>query len=104
MNTNEVQPGRELDALIAENVMGLKHSCLDGNHTLCGVKSYSTDISAAWEVVEKLVVGREVGLDRWPGSKLWLIIVREGNLLKARLWAETAPLAICRAALKTVQA
>lgn len=42
-------PGRELDALIAEKVMGIPSRDV----YLDPVKHYSTDISAAWEVVEK---------------------------------------------------
>lgn len=43
-----MKPGRELDALIAEKVMRITKS---GN---TDPKPYSTDIAAAWEVVEKL--------------------------------------------------
>lgn len=71
---NELKPGRELDALIAEEVMGW-HEYKDANPKAplnnqgdlndhpcetCGsvyghgIKPYSTDISAAWEVAQKI--------------------------------------------------
>jgi hypothetical protein len=76
--------------------------------SLVPLKRYSTDIAAAWEVVEKL---RDLGFfldisvavdrfdvdmraDRMP-SDWWL---REGPLAEAT----TAPLAICRAALQAI--
>lgn len=50
--------GRKLDALVAEKVMGLKviYTTLDVNppFTSHNAKNYSTDISAAWEIVENL--------------------------------------------------
>ena len=39
-----MKPGRELDELVAKKVMGYKYKVLE----------YSTDIAAAWEVVEKM--------------------------------------------------
>lgn len=61
-----MKPGSELDALVAEKVMGLERVMTPGFgmevgwrpiHSNLGaspLKSYSTDISAAWEVVEKM--------------------------------------------------
>lgn len=78
MNYDELKPGRELDALVAERVMGWKllpdtaygHSeqaAMDANKMawfdnnndyIAGELDYdhqfSTDIAAAWQVVEKL--------------------------------------------------
>lgn len=108
----DLKPGRELDGLIAEKVMGCfsldrdeyaTWSC-DCNLTSdlwhCGesgsLKSYSTDIAAAWEVVEKL---RD---DNFA-------IEEHGTHWKARFgteWAgaETAQHAICLAALRACNA
>jgi hypothetical protein len=61
-----MEPGRELDALVAEKVMGWKDErpqydqCMVVNENVGGmlgpirVFAPSTDISAAWEVVEKM--------------------------------------------------
>lgn len=104
---------REIDALVAEKVMGLwgfckcdgeigftrhptrdRFECID-----CGGwlgENYSTDIAAAWEVVEKL--------STWP----WCF-TRSGETFKFDLGyegeryyavAETPAMAICLAALK----
>ncbi len=61
-----MKPGRELDALIAEKVMGIPVTFEQGdywpparpgaNFSTQPIRPYSTDIAAAWEVVEK--VGR----------------------------------------------
>jgi hypothetical protein len=57
-----MKPGRELDALIAEKVMGKKlpisvgwwtcDKLPEGSIEICPF--YSTDIAAAWQVVEKI--------------------------------------------------
>jgi hypothetical protein len=115
--------GRELDALIAERVMGhvlkspvyatpdyvLEWDGPPGNGTSRAreLPHYSTEITAAWEVVEKL-----------DAQKHFLEIERRGDRREdgdyfmrwaCGLWpsyveaeAETVPLAICRAALKAV--
>lgn len=57
------------------------------------IKPYSTDISAAWEVVERLDGTYEPTIERHgPGWTAWFD--------SASAWAETAPHAICLAALK----
>ena len=59
----------------------------------------STDMSAAWQVVEHL-------RDRWTvqirsdGERLWCVTFRTSTVHHAK--GDTAPLAICRAALKMV--
>src|SRR5437763_10661229 len=61
----DVKPGRELDALVAERVMGwaVERNTVDSEPIVMfskpgeyygPVPPYSTDIAAAWEVVEKL--------------------------------------------------
>lgn len=115
-----LEPGRQLDALVAEKVMGrgwcqLMHenACVDGKPRKCACGAtgfpfehhppFSTDIAAAWEVVEKLnllgrydlrgeaaawVLGEDINADEW-------LVFAEGS---------SAPHAICIAALKAVGA
>lgn len=106
-----MNPGRELDALIAEKVMGLEIVHL-GEPSKPFVKNftgtsepteYSTDIAAAWEVVERLkdsehAFGFELTQDQGELCE-WLAYFGEGRF-KAE--SETAPHAICLAALKAV--
>ena len=133
-----MKAGRELDALVAEKVMGWRWvqvpkdcdglnegRCLapvgldEKNHqwTPKGKISeysgprYSTDIAAAWEVVEKLclsVCASAPGLGGKPASYWVGFADMSGRFLVADLnnpsvvCEETAPLAICLAALKAV--
>jgi hypothetical protein len=62
---------------------------------------YSTDIAAAWKVMVAVANGRR---DRYPtlwqdkGTNLW--VCEFGSVQDG--WCDTAPLAICRAALRAV--
>ena len=124
MNTPDIDTlpaGPELDALIAEKVMGWEWNIRNGqcyaehwcsNAADCWPEwSPSTDITAAWEVVEKL--------RNWPNGHYWLSLSqiagvrgewRSGfsyggmavNHSPKFVVADTAPLAICRAALKAI--
>ncbi|MEK8215527.1 BC1872 family protein [Paenibacillus sp. FSL L8-0463] len=118
-----MKPGREMDALIAEKVLGwtdikrvnpaVIHSfSADGNHANFGFSPvlykhvpfplYSTDISAAWEVVTHLK------------SKYWYFMLSDENegWEASFYWdphrpafeavSATAPEAICKAALLAV--
>lgn len=103
--------GRELDALVAEKVMGLapvewSGDCLvHGNQETGGiVPAYSTNIPAAWKVVEKLHGEHTFGLD-WLGfeGEEWRCVFNWGKDEDrgfAHAVAATAPLAICLAALQ----
>jgi len=127
--------GRELDALVAEKIMGF---CVgDGQEVsfakdgwICkchnkftvypsNVKDYSISISAAWEVVEKVRTNwdREYGDDAPKQMKPYWQIVDcnehgwrvdiiigsdDGDALMVQEADDTAPLAICLAALKAV--
>lgn len=117
-----MKPGRELDALVAEKVMGwaktnLKdwdqafkdefgflwaepgHGYFKGFHTL---PHYSTDIKAAWEVVEKMGT-RFIHLSpALEGGWSCAIQYNEARFPFVNLIGKTAPEAICRAALKAV--
>ena len=109
---SELQAGRELDALVAEKVMGWRR-IESTNLFLIGPKHieggfpaphYSTDISAAWQIVEKFKMTITPN-NCYPHVKAkWCADVE----LKGshELWlagAETAPLAICRAALRAME-
>lgn len=125
----DLQAGPQLNALIAEKVMGIKlgrcentelevvdggmvcPKCLFGStrsddeeHNVV-VSNYSIDISAAWQVVEFL---RKAGFDfdcfssstrLQPG---WTDVVLTSQVDEFSARAETFPLALCRAALLAV--
>lgn len=107
-----MKAGRELDALIAEKVMGGKigagfYMKWPGENGWKRIANYSTDIVAAWEVVEKLKSPFHFDLWRapyrakeisWSCSFSKSIDARD----IVRGDAETAPHAICLAALKAV--
>lgn len=115
------QAGLELDALIAEKVMGYERweedlwvATSDGFAD--ELPHFSTDIAAAWEVVEKMrVQGVHLGVAPW-GKDEWEAFEKMDHLNEARQWVssrgddcvhvfgvDTAPLAICRAALAAVE-
>jgi hypothetical protein len=112
---------KERRAAIADRITppDMEHCRPGSGHEHCGtayrtvwqsgyVKSYSTDIAAAWEVLDKL------GPEWWPevgrmlGGKEWYCEICRGGPTPAdvgppfRVVAPTAPLAICLAALKAV--
>lgn len=116
------KPGRELDALVAEKVMGLKpRNEFEGNTVVpphytvylrgntVYMPRYSTDIAAAWEVVEKMKemgcvdiqalhgAHYQVQIDRYDG-KSWETAFVESTQ------GDTAPHAISLVALKAVGA
>lgn len=119
----ELTAGRELDALIAEKVMGWKldYEFADsiGAPTVPALRDqydewgmlpeFSTDISAAWQVVKRLAdSGFNVTISRvldWR-DKYECYLVKENWRDDERICkgADTAPLAICLAALKAVEA
>lgn len=125
-----MEAGRELDALVAERVMGwtrpprgrVTWTAPEGYGTSFGaVPRYSTDIAAAWLVVEQtaaLVVERDdytfnhltlcqLGIQAgWAASYDTIIDDYEWHEHVERYprsaRSETAPLAICRAALRAL--
>ncbi len=121
MQTTELQAGSELDALIAEKVMGWCwceyayemplsdmethrfHGCNGGQRSLAEFNP-SEDIADAWQVVDKLKEqGFHVGLvDDFGGEMSWKLNIYATNELPIVFneWASTPELAICRAALK----
>ncbi len=112
---------RELDARVATEVMGWKTQLYpDGCRVYApGVRGFnsgpwspSTDISAAWEVVEKVkplmgntpwdfVLARDTDID---GNTSWCCNFHAEYLEDGcRVTADTAPEAICLAALEASQ-
>ncbi len=129
MNTEEIlnmPAGPEMDALIAEKVFGITNpdptkcpycgyemwvGVARSRCSICGEwrysahKEYSADISAAWEVVEKLKPFKfEISRDN-GGNIDCLIWLRETFTERHKpadvYGCESLPLAICRAALLT---
>jgi hypothetical protein len=104
-----VKPGRELDAIIGEKVMNRKPiPCVCTMQTSCpacdgngGYLHYSTDIAAAWEVVEHAVFDAWA-IGRTSGGKYEVFNPWTDNATVSI--ADTAPHAICLAALEAVDA
>lgn len=95
----ELKAGRELDALVAEKVMGWVPGAGFERDTYW---AFSTDIGQAWLVVERLAT------DGWSyqimGNKLGAYVVKftRGDRDEGLIVSEPrpAPLAICLAALR----
>ena len=99
MNINEMEAGREMDAAVHREIFNKSCHSLDREILL---PHYSTDIAAAWLVVEKMKVRFSLtSLKTFKDGK-WLC--RTGDVMNViTLIAETAPLAICRTALIAVR-
>lgn len=108
----KMAPGREMDCLVAERVMGWRvqyspYRFPDGEYEDAGDFQPSTDIAAAWEVVEKMrgtvcapgapYAGGEYHNNEDDGPMWDAEFPCADYSVNAR--ALTAPLAICRAAL-----
>ena len=116
MKTAELVAGRELDAMIAERVMGWEPysggyyygkdghllACMAPNDSGAPHFSPSTDIAAAWLLVER-AIHSGLSFSIWADGH-----IDGGNLhanwggYKNEAVASTAPLAICGAALAAV--
>lgn len=115
-----MNPGRELDALIAEKLFGLNLTdaftgeerpitsgvALQYLDRMSGVPNYSTDIAAAWEVVEKIIHPEfvsswqfDIRVESWP-KKYKAKFSNGGGAHIAH--EDSAPHAICLAALKAL--
>ena len=113
---DEMPAGREMDALVAERVMGATIIERNTGSNLIfydyrarkddkafTAQKYSTDIAAAWQVVEKVVPGRGISIEAFKKPPLvWHVEFYMGVGWSAN--DESLPLAICRAALKAVTA
>ncbi len=101
--------GRELDALIAEKVMGrafdaeFHRECAEDNLET-ELRNYSTDIAAAWEVVEKLrSEGCRYSITDCPHEKRPTVQLTLKTGAACGAYAPTVPHAICLAALKALE-
>lgn len=98
-----MNPGRDLDILVHEHVMGESPPPAIGDHSQTyNVPRYSEDISAAWLVVEKF--GTFYAGESSPERHHWTLPYEDEE--GAPCWSigegESAPHAICLAALKAV--
>ena len=131
MNIDEMQAGPDLDALVAEKVMGWTEVVSDGLYCWRDIEadegtgkfarqenvagypvedieawSASTDIAAAWQAIIKIKESHQVCFaleDYQFDGKHWQALFKgkfDEKLYYA--FADTAYLAICRAALKAV--
>lgn len=107
--------GHELDTLVAERVMGWTRIRQRDNGSWqmtaptgqesAYVPTFSTDIAAAWQVVEHFVAkgwGMTIlSPSHWAevGWTAWI----DGEFTHEKAEADTSPLAICRAALAAVK-
>lgn len=100
----------ELDLLVVEKVMEMKPARIwklgthDGSPPEFVIPPYSTDISAAWEVVEKMSTKKWCFDLQYAGSRptatFRLSYVCRGERYESK--EDTAPRAICLAALKAM--
>jgi Phage ABA sandwich domain len=112
-----MEPGRELDALIAEKIMGLDHvryqnqgwhrDLVHGSDIIAGVSHivpwYSLSVGDAWEVVHKLrCTLKGCFFLRWDRiSDMWAAGF-DGNVGSIEIQSESAAHAICLAALELI--
>lgn len=108
---SETPTGRELDAMVATRIFGYmlgtppnpEMALPPGKEYPVAVPRYSTDISAAWLVVEAPILATwlehvEVSVIRYP-DRYECHIENDTAATLCVMEADTAPLAICRAAL-----
>lgn len=111
------EAGPELDALVAEHVMGWRPhvfgNCVNqmqppdrpeqnGIPQVRTVPPYSTDIAAAWEVVDVLVrddVFTSISFCGSSPEERWVCFLRLRGRTET-FYAPTAQIAICRAAVR----
>jgi hypothetical protein len=127
MQTTELVAGRELDALVAERVMGFRWVPTTSNseqrllappemtneavdqaiglgHSVTELAPrYSSDMGAAWQVVEFMRGQglRPVLMPDW-GKQWQCVVYRQDQYVCQSKWFDSAPLAICRVALVAI--
>lgn len=92
-----MEPGPELSAAVAEKIMGWNNPCVHEGELMmlhpnptpsssyCPPDSFSIDLTAAWEVVEKLRgQGYSIDVHAYPEGRKWLKPLSEGA--PAREW------------------
>lgn len=97
--------GRELDALVAEKVMGVPVTANKKRFKYTHIAPFSTNISAAWEVVEKIDPDNRILISDVIGGGFTCYIkwYRGGiDTMLVTATSPTAPEAICKAALLAV--
>jgi hypothetical protein len=108
---DDLAAGRELDAEVATHVFGWRDCEWDGWSWLgtlpdgterWPIPAYSTEISAAWQVLAgwSVTLAHAEGL-RWHCRLMRC--TREGEWQNGEGHADTAPMAICKAALAAVR-
>ncbi len=109
MNPDEMEPGRELDALVAEKVMG--EPFREPTHGVCCTCQtcgfphdecrcgYSYDIEMAWRVVDKMTSQTGWGCCLEYENGEWECIFTHDFENAKYGYGNTAESAICRAAL-----
>lgn len=94
-----MQPGSELDELVLNKVFGKTKG------EVGWLQSYSTDIRAAWDVVDKIrkkeSLEFRMGTESHSGYEYWVTFEADIRTTDD-VWGESAPHAICLAALKAV--
>lgn len=98
----------EIDALVAEHVMKLDKLRDNAGRLIYladpqhwdTIPHYSTDMTAAWEVFDKIIVASkyDLGVMRDRSTKDWVVVDVFTGHYKSR--ATTVPMTICLAALK----
>lgn len=124
-DVDSMPAGREMDAMVAERVMGWKLNMggrvvrpdgssfkgpvedrwLDPNphYQQYSLAPYSTDIAAAWKVVEKMLeLDFHCVLGARSRSAYACYFTKDPHAKTETDYTSSAPLAICRAALKAV--
>ena len=100
--------GRELNIQVAEVVMGRRYARdetfgdmeIDSGRVYNSLQAYSEDISAAWQVMERMKgynprVAFDTHSQKWEAT----FSTREAEFTCPIVLADTAPEAICKAAL-----
>lgn len=106
MDIDGMKAGRPLDALIAETIFNRKCTFIGEDQWLRyagenrGVPCYSIDIQLAWEIVDALISNGAT----WSFSQSRDSAKACVHMITGDIWAygDKMPLAICRAALKTI--
>lgn len=112
---------RERDELVAEKVMGwrrgrpergnmpwLPPGATRSHGGVMNIPAYTTDIAAAWQVVEEMARRGYTLVCEWKGADREYAHTAEAYFRKSiyahgHAVADTAPLAICRAALAVIE-
>ena len=108
VSIDELQAGRELDALVAEKVMGCRmtanRNVLEADGRITPVKAYSFDIALAWLILTSFQWPRQLTRLQRTDTGNWRcdIELHGGDGPTVSAYHVDAPVAICRAALKAV--